>query len=121
MHINEFTQENIKLSLIEDEPNNTKSYFEIVVNRNFLNMVFCNLLLTKNSLPPLETKLTQREKEILLLISQGKDNGEIAEHLNVSEHTAKMYISLIYRKLKVKDRTEAVVKAIRYDLIDIYS
>lgn len=121
MHINEFIPANIKLSLIEEETDSNKSHFEIVVNKNFLNMVFCNIILNKNSLPPFDITLTHREKEILLLISQGKNNSKIAEYFNVSEHTIKMYISNIYKKLQVKDRTEAVVKAIRYDFIDIYS
>ena len=63
--------------------------------------------------------LTKREKQVLKCLSSGKNNAQIAETMNVSIHTAKVHIHNIFNKLSVQDRTEAVVKAIKYKLIDI--
>jgi len=57
--------------------------------------------------------LTQREKEILLLISQGQENKGIASMLNISENTVKNHISNIFQKLNLSDRTQAVVQALK--------
>lgn len=54
-------------------------------------------------------KLTQREWEILCLMAEGLSNKEIAGKLFISEGTVKNYISTIYEKLEVKDRTQAVL------------
>lgn len=48
--------------------------------------------------------LNVREKEILVLMAQGKDNKEIAKCLYVGEQTIKNYVSIIYSKLGVRDR-----------------
>ncbi|OAR05142.1 hypothetical protein SA87_08305 [Hydrogenibacillus schlegelii] len=50
--------------------------------------------------------LTQREKEVLLELSLGKRNREIAETLFISEHTVKNHISNIFAKLGVSDRVQ---------------
>jgi DNA-binding NarL/FixJ family response regulator len=55
--------------------------------------------------------LTQREREILLLLAQGLSNNGIAEHLALSEKTVSNYVSTIYSKLQVADRAQAIVKA----------
>ena len=121
MYISEVNEENIKLTVIDDEEENDKCYFEIVVNRNFLNTVFLSLLMLKNEIPPLDVNLTNREKEVLSHIAKGEDNREIAESMNVSIHTAKIHIRNIFQKLDVKDRTEAVIKAVKHNMIDIFS
>lgn len=61
--------------------------------------------------------LTDREKEILCLITKGKSNTEISKELYLSAFTVKNYVSKILEKLEVKDRTEATAKAIKYGLI----
>jgi DNA-binding CsgD family transcriptional regulator len=55
--------------------------------------------------------LSSREKEVLNLISEGNPNKDIANQLNLSEQTIKNYISSIFRKLRVKNRTQAVLAA----------
>lgn len=55
--------------------------------------------------------LTQRERELLLLIAQGLSNNEIAGRLVLSEKTVSNYVSTIYGKLQVTDRAQAIVKA----------
>ena len=61
-------------------------------------------------------KLTDREKEVLKLLSQGLSNTEIAEKLIISSHTAKVHVSNILSKLAVTDRVQAAVKAYQYNL-----
>jgi DNA-binding NarL/FixJ family response regulator len=70
------------------------------------------------SIPPqsaspaaLPEPLTPREKEILGWITKGLTNKEIALRLNLTEGTIKNYISVIYQKLSVQDRTQAALKA----------
>ena len=65
----------------------------------------------------LQEGLTPRETEILRLMSGGYSNYEIAQSLAVSEGTVKNHVSNILRKLFVRDRTRAVLKAIQYGYI----
>jgi DNA-binding NarL/FixJ family response regulator len=53
--------------------------------------------------------LTQREKEILKRITEGKGNKEISENLCISLETVKSHTKNIYKKLKVKNRVEAAM------------
>lgn len=63
--------------------------------------------------------LTNRELEVLKLLSVGMFNKEIAEDLSISERTVKNHVSNIFKKLEVTDRTQAAVFAIRNNLIQI--
>lgn len=63
--------------------------------------------------------LTKRELEILLLLSQGMFNKQIAEICDIRERTVKNHISNIFKKIDVSDRTQAAVFAIRNNLIHI--
>lgn len=79
-------------------------------------------LITGNSKEPthksatLEPKytpvLTDREKEVLQLVGKGMSNGEIAKMLYISEGTVKNYISNLYAKLEVNDRSKLTLYAI---------
>lgn len=60
--------------------------------------------------------LTEREKEVLKLLSEGCSNTEIAKKLIISSHTAKVHVSNILSKLAVTDRVQAAVKAYKYNL-----
>jgi two-component system, NarL family, response regulator len=57
--------------------------------------------------------LTQREQEILTLIAAGKSNPEIAETLYITPGTVRVHVHSILHKLGVRDRTQAVVVAMR--------
>ena len=59
----------------------------------------------------LHSDLTKREMEILKLIASGMSNGEIANHLVISEHTVKGHVSNILSKLHLADRTQVAVYA----------
>jgi DNA-binding NarL/FixJ family response regulator len=69
--------------------------------------------------PPLVEELTPRELQVLRDIAQGLANKEIAEHLHISEHTAKFHVASILGKLQAGSRTEAVTQGIRLGLIPI--
>ncbi|UCF29679.1 MAG: response regulator transcription factor [Chloroflexota bacterium] len=61
--------------------------------------------------------LTERELDVLRLMAAGRSNPEIAEELVVALGTVKAHTSSIYRKLDVRSRTEAVVKAAELGLL----
>jgi DNA-binding NarL/FixJ family response regulator len=58
--------------------------------------------------------LTDRESEILALITQGKSNAEVAKLTYLSPNTVKSYIRTIYRKINVTSRTQAVLWGVRH-------
>lgn len=66
-----------------------------------------------------EQVCTKRENEILQLLVNGNDNSGIAKELNISEKTVKNHLTNIFRKLDVKDRTQAAVIAIRNEWVEL--
>lgn len=56
-------------------------------------------------------ELTDREREILVLIARGRSNAEIAEELTISLKTVRNHASNIFNKLQVADRTQAAIRA----------
>lgn len=56
-------------------------------------------------------ELTERERELLQLIAQGKNNSDIAEMLVISPKTVRNHITSIFSKLQVADRAEAIIRA----------
>jgi DNA-binding NarL/FixJ family response regulator len=61
--------------------------------------------------------LTDRERAVLELMASGATNPEIAEQLHLSKHTIKEHTSSVYRKLGVRNRTEAVQRGQRLGLL----
>lgn len=62
--------------------------------------------------------LTAREKEVLKLVSQGASNQQIADKLFVREVTVKTHLNSIFKKLKVSNRTQAVLLAMQLRIIE---
>ncbi len=66
----------------------------------------------------LANRLSAREREVLRLLANGRSNTEIAAQLFLSEGTVRNYVSGIFDKLGVTDRTQAAVIALRHGLVD---
>ncbi len=66
----------------------------------------------------LHEDLTEREKEVLKLMAEGKSNQEIADELYIAMKTVKVHVSNVLGKLEVHDRTQAVIYAFKHDLVN---
>jgi DNA-binding NarL/FixJ family response regulator len=64
-------------------------------------------------------QLTEREREVLDLLARGFRNKEIAEKLIISERTVKFHVGIIFQKLGVSNRAEAVSRAIQSGLVKL--
>jgi NarL family two-component system response regulator LiaR len=62
--------------------------------------------------------LTERERDVLRLLTQGKSNKEIANELYIGDRTVKSHLSAIFQKLDVTDRTQAALYAVRHGMVD---
>jgi DNA-binding NarL/FixJ family response regulator len=73
------------------------------------------------SLPPLDERtadvLSSREREVLVLLAEGRNNREIAAALSVTLATAKSHLVRVYAKLEAKNRNEAVARAVSLGLL----
>jgi DNA-binding NarL/FixJ family response regulator len=67
--------------------------------------------------PPYGERLGE-EKEVLALVAKGASNQEIADKLCVRDVTVKTHLNSIFKKLKVTNRTQAVLLAMQIDLIN---
>lgn len=63
--------------------------------------------------------LNEREKEVLRLLGKGLSNADIAAKIYLSEGTVRNYVSSIFEKLGLEDRTQAAIFAIRHGLTDM--
>lgn len=67
----------------------------------------------------LDHDLSERELEVLRVVATGCSTPEVAERLFISQKTVKNHLASIYAKLDARDRTEAVIKAIRMGVVRI--
>jgi DNA-binding NarL/FixJ family response regulator len=95
---------------------------EPVLGKSFLDPAVAGKLLSRVSerqtqpATLITDKLTGREVDVLRLLARGLNNAEIAERLFLSEGTVRNYVSAIFAKLEVSDRTQAAVIAIQHGL-----
>ena len=64
-------------------------------------------------------KLSARELEVLTLIGRGKNNDDISKLLFISPHTVKNHISSIYNKMRLNNRTQVALRALKMGLVSI--
>ncbi len=78
---------------------------------------FRRLAAEKEDKSPKVQTLTDQERTILTLVANGASNKDIAAELNLSERTIKNYLSIIFQKLQVNNRTEAAIRAMKDGLV----
>jgi DNA-binding NarL/FixJ family response regulator len=66
-----------------------------------------------------ERVITKREEEVLQLIADGCSTPEVAEKLYISQKTVKNHLASIYQKLDARDRTQAVLAAVRMGIVHL--
>jgi len=67
---------------------------------------------------PTYQKLTGQERHILAYVAEGSSNKEIAEAMSLAERTVKNYLTIIFQKLQVNNRTEAAIRAVKDGLVE---
>ncbi|MDH3673598.1 MAG: response regulator transcription factor [Gammaproteobacteria bacterium] len=68
---------------------------------------------------PLPEPLTERERQVVTLLAEGHSNQVIADTLHISERTVKFHVSAILAKLTARNRTEAVLTAVRHGIVKL--
>lgn len=63
--------------------------------------------------------LTEREREVLQLLVRGRSNKEIGAQLFISDETVKSHLKTLFAKLKVRDRTDAAISAVRQGIVHL--
>jgi DNA-binding NarL/FixJ family response regulator len=93
-----------------------------LIGRAYVDPAVAGKLLRQMTAPPQATAhqlirtLSERERAVLQQIAKGHTNATIAEKLHLSEGTVRNYVSTIFAKLEVEDRTQAAVLAIAHGL-----
>ena len=67
--------------------------------------------------PAQMAQLTPREREVLILLAQGRSNAEVAGQLFISEATVKTHLAHVMAKLRVREKTQAVIAAYQTGLV----
>jgi len=66
-----------------------------------------------------DVDLTPRESEVLVCITQGRSNREIAEQLRIAEKTVRIHVSSVLDKMRARDRTQATIYALQRGLVHL--
>lgn len=66
-----------------------------------------------------ERVVTKREEEVLQLIADGCSTSEVADQMFISQKTVKNHLASIYQKLDARDRTQAVLQAVRMGIVSL--
>ena len=68
-------------------------------------------------LAPTDSKLSKRQKQLIVMLDRGLSNREIADELGISEHTVKVHLWRLFRRLGVKSRTQTIHYARMHGLL----
>ena len=68
-------------------------------------------------LAPTDSKLSKRQKQLIVMLDRGLSNREIADELGISEHTVKVHLWRLFRRLGVKSRTQTIHYARTHGLL----
>jgi two-component system, NarL family, response regulator LiaR len=85
--------------------------------RSIFSREITDMLLRQQTEPQQDFGLTAREKEILILFANGMSHHEMAQKLNISRSTVKFHIANVLEKFGVETRAEAIVLAVRNNLL----
>lgn len=91
---------------------------EAVIDAAIAGRVMAELRVAMAPTQPTEEPLAERDVEILRLLAQGQSNQEIADQLSISEKTVRNRLSLVFRRLHLKNRTEAALYAMQQGLAE---
>ena len=89
---------------------------EVVIHPRVANRLVREL--ARNDKKNEDTRLTKREKYVLLLLVRGHSNKDMADVMFISEKTVKNHLTSIFKKLGVKDRTQAAVYALKHHIVE---
>ena len=78
-----------------------------------------SMLTEVRALAPQADPVTRREEEVLQLIADGLSTPEVAAKLYISQKTVKNHLASIYEKLNARDRTQAVLLAVRMGIVKL--
>ncbi|WP_054693793.1 response regulator [Syntrophomonas palmitatica] len=88
---------------------------EVVIHPRVANRLVREL--ARNDKKKEDLRLTRREKDVLQLLVRGNTNKEMADIMFISEKTVKNHLTSIFKKLSVKDRTQAAVYALKNQIV----
>jgi len=89
---------------------------EVVIHPRVANRLVREL--SRNEKKKNDVRLTKRESDVLSLLVKGHSNKEMADAMFISEKTVKNHLTSIFRKLGVKDRTQAAVYALKNNIVN---
>ena len=106
--------------LIKEELTFLKPFLNVIKKENIslYNKVIEITDLNSKDKTNLIEDLTEREYDIIKLVAKGYTNKNIADELYITEGTTKWHLSNIYSKLQVKNRTEAIIKSKKLNILD---
>jgi DNA-binding NarL/FixJ family response regulator len=108
-------QSGAKAYLLKDTPEDelAGTIRAVYAGREILSNRLAELLAARQQRP----ELSQRELEVLQLLTKGRSNKEIGSSLFITEDTVKAHMKTLFSKLNVRDRTEAAISAIRHGIV----
>ena len=89
-------------------------YGQSILHPKVMAQIASNMLPPSNAAIDILNTLSEREIEVLRLLTHGLQNDEIADKLSVSENTVRTHISNILAKLALRDRTQAALFGVRF-------